>query len=37
MSLVVHNFCRNASQLMMWVSVENGVHVREFNNEDTSS
>ena len=28
MSLVVHNFCRNASQLKMWVSVENRVQIR---------
>jgi len=26
---------RNASQLIMRVSVENMVHIREFNNEDT--
>jgi len=37
MSLVMHNFCRNTSQLTVWVSVENRVHIREFNNEDTFS
>jgi len=28
MSLVMHNFCRNTSQGIMWVSVENRVHIR---------